>query len=75
MAVKIQLEPQFKYDAPYELFKVNYPYQSFRPAYDIHPDGNRFLMIKAEEQVNIRDINVVFNWFEELKDKFKIENK
>ncbi len=36
--------------------------------YDISPDGKRFLMIKASEQeVTVTQINVVLNWFEELK--------
>jgi len=36
--------------------------------YDISPDGQRFVMIKeSEEQQEARQINVVLNWFEELK--------
>ncbi len=36
-----------------------------RSSYDIFPDGQRFLMIKqAEAQTQI---NLVLNWFEELK--------
>jgi len=34
--------------------------------YDISPDGQRFLMIK-EDQQEAAQINVVLNWFEELK--------
>jgi len=34
--------------------------------YDISPDGQRFLMIK-EEQEEQAQINIVLNWFEELK--------
>ena len=33
--------------------------------HDIHPDGQRFLMIK--ENSGADQINVVLNWFEELK--------
>ncbi len=33
--------------------------------YDISPDGQRFLMIKAVE--GVAQLNVVLNWFEELK--------
>ena len=36
-----------------------------RAHYDIHPDGQRFLMIKDEATGS--EINVVLNWFEELK--------
>jgi serine/threonine-protein kinase len=34
-------------------------------AYDVSPDGQRFLMVK--EQASAAQINVVVNWFEELK--------
>ncbi len=34
--------------------------------YDISRDGKRFLMIKEEEEAE-GQINVVLNWFEELK--------
>ncbi len=37
------------------------------PYYDISPDGQRFLMIKAVEGSQSGQINVVLNWFEELK--------
>ena len=36
--------------------------------YDVTPDGQRFLMVKASQQANAANqINVVLNWFEELK--------
>jgi hypothetical protein len=34
-------------------------------AYDVAPDGQRFLMLKEEQQAAAR-IHVVQNWFEEL---------
>jgi hypothetical protein len=39
------------------------------PDYDVSPDGQRFLMLKpAETQTSaLTQINVVLNWFEELK--------
>jgi len=39
------------------------------PAYDVTPDGQRFLMLKPSEQAQAArtQINVVLNWFEELK--------
>ena len=39
--------------------------------YDVSPDGQRFLMIKPVEQKQAgpTQINVVLNWFEELKQK------
>jgi hypothetical protein len=35
--------------------------------FDVTPDGQRFLMLKAVEQQPQREIRVVLNWFEELK--------
>jgi hypothetical protein len=35
-------------------------------AYDVSADGQRFLMVKELEQ-SPAQINVVLNWFEELK--------
>ncbi len=37
--------------------------------YDVAPDGQRFLMIKEadEGEGQLGQINVVLNWFEELK--------
>ena len=38
------------------------------PAFDVSPDGQRFLMVKETEQApSLTQINVVLNWFEELK--------
>jgi hypothetical protein len=38
--------------------------------YDVSTDGQRFLMVKAAEQASsATQINVVLNWFEELKQK------
>ena len=38
------------------------------PAYDVTPDGQRFLLAKTAEQ-GPQEISVVLNWFEELKQK------
>jgi len=36
--------------------------------YSVSPDGQRFLMVRAREQPQTpTQINVVLNWFEELK--------
>jgi hypothetical protein len=40
------------------------------PNYDVSPDGRRFLMLKGgEQEAAPTQINVVLNWFEELKQK------
>jgi len=35
--------------------------------YDISPDGQRFLMMKEGTAKEQSQINVILNWFEELK--------
>ncbi len=39
-----------------------------RARYDVTPDGQRFVMVQAAEQeAGAGQINIVLNWFEELK--------
>jgi hypothetical protein len=38
------------------------------PAYDVTPDGQRFLLAKTGGQAP-EEINVVLNWFADLKQK------
>ncbi len=70
MAVDIATQPSFTVGKPRMLFEGPYV-----PAtvtfYDVTPDGQRFLMLKPSEQAPAAptQINVVLNWFEELKQK------
>ncbi len=64
--VSIKTEPTFTQGSPEVLFTGNYQGTSGNRQYDVAPDGQRFLMIK-QEQTGITQINVVLNWFEELK--------
>jgi hypothetical protein len=55
---------------PRVLFEGQYqPTPATFPNYDVSPDGQRFLMVKpaGQEQSAPTQINVVLNWFEELK--------
>jgi hypothetical protein len=78
--VAVKSEPIFEYGKPKFLFRGTYG-----DYWDVHPDGNRFLMIKplvpnideSVEDVSAagipRKINVVLNWFEELKEKAPVD--
>ena len=67
MVVGIKTEPTFTAGSPVVLFTGRYSTGAVRN-YDISPDGQRFLMIKeADEEEGQGQINVVLNWFEELK--------
>jgi hypothetical protein len=68
MAVDINTQSGFSPGTPKVLFQG--PYQTLTasiPNYDVSADGQRFLMLEPTEQA--AQINVVLNWFEELKRK------
>jgi Tol biopolymer transport system component len=70
MVVEITTQPSFAFGSPRMLFEREQympavgPYSYPFPNYDVSPDGQRFLMITKESKPQI---NVVLNWFEELK--------
>jgi eukaryotic-like serine/threonine-protein kinase len=70
MAVEIATQPSFSASKPRVLFEGRYePSPATSPNYSVSPDGQRFLMLKSAEQEAAAptQINVVLNWFEELK--------
>jgi len=70
MAAEITTQPSFSAGQPKVLFEGHYQSAPGTfPNYDVSPDGQRFLMLKASEQEAAAptQINVVLNWFEELK--------
>ena len=64
MVVDIQTAPEFHAGTPKLLFEGRYAIN-----WDVHPDRTRFLMIKpaAPQQRSVEEINIVLNWFEELR--------
>jgi serine/threonine protein kinase len=67
MAVDVQTAGDVSLSAPRLLFDQPYAFGSTITIgnYDVHPDGQRFLMVKDEPSAG--RLNVVLNWFEELK--------
>jgi len=67
--VSIKTEPTFTAGSPVVLFTGRYTLGTAVANYDLAPDGQRFLMIKTsdEEEEEQGQIDVVLNWFEELK--------
>ena len=45
------------------------PYSSYpyRAGYNVTPDGQRFIIVKVSGGSAPRQINVIVNWFEELR--------
>ena len=72
IAVEVKTQPTLNIGKPQVLFEGNYVFNAGPGAhYDVTPDGQRFLMIKADDEqaAAFSQINVVLNWFEELKQK------
>jgi hypothetical protein len=66
MVVPVETKPAFKAGTPRVLFEK--PYWQAGHDYDVTPDGQHFIMIKRnEQQVAPVQVDVVVNWFEELK--------
>jgi hypothetical protein len=70
MTVAIETGSTFTAGRPRLLLEVEYAARKMRgygsPDYDVSPEG-RFLMIKRESIPPLTEINLVLNWFEELK--------
>jgi dipeptidyl aminopeptidase/acylaminoacyl peptidase len=68
MAVETKTQPTFSAGKPKVLFEGQYvPSLQTMPNYDVSRDGQRLLMVKSEQTEAATEINVVLNWFEELK--------
>ena len=74
MAVAVETLPTFRVaGVAKELFRGNY-YSEYGHQWDLSRDGKRFLMIKQPGNApsaggGLRKINIVLNWFEELKQR------
>ena len=87
MVVPVETEPEFKPGMPKVLLKrnpvISYTIGSSGISWDVSPDGKRFLMIKSPSSGisssgiafagDLRKINIVLNWFEELKQRVPLK--
>ena len=71
MAVDVSTSPTFTARKPRQLFEKPYERSNaYWPNYDVTPDGKRFLMVKAAEQLPPpSQVYVVLNWSDELKQR------
>jgi hypothetical protein len=79
-AAPITYEPTLRVGTPRRLFASRaYMWEFFGRPWDEDPNGQRFLMIhtpdaaRAEGQPPTERIDVVLNWFEELKSRVPVE--
>ena len=68
MSAAVSLEPEFSADKPRLLFEGPYAMIGVQ-SYDVTADGQRFLVLEPVAQEPVTHLNVVLNWFEELKRK------
>jgi len=78
MRVPVELQPRFTAGTPTKVLEGLYYRGGPGRAYDVSPDGERFLMIKESDPsgdaISPPSIVVVQNWFEELKRLVPIGN-
>jgi len=69
MAASIEAGDRFSTQKPRRLFTwASVPRPGIgHPFWGISPDGKRFIMLKPPEQRKPREIQIVLNWFEELR--------
>jgi serine/threonine-protein kinase len=76
MAADVSTQPTFSSGRPRMLFQGNYVRSEFPLtgfAYDVSPDGQRFLMVEETGGNTAAQINVVLNWAEELKRRVPVK--
>ena len=65
MAVALDTDPEFRVLSREPLFEGEYVQYRWSRQYDLHPDGERFVMIQNPSS---GDLEVIINWFTELRD-------
>jgi hypothetical protein len=75
MAVPVTTTPAFTAEVPHALFPAaDYAHSPSYRAYDVMPDGSRFVMLRriaASVAAAPNQVVVVDNWFTELRAKVK----
>lgn len=70
LAVDVVTNSTFEYGKPRKLFEGRYALGEVKDdtrAYDVAPDGERFLMLRPEAEPSTGDLKVVVNWYSELQ--------
>jgi Tol biopolymer transport system component/predicted Ser/Thr protein kinase len=62
----VAIEPDGSFGTPRRLFDLSHYFIEFH-TYDVSPDGKRFLMIRRDPGSVPRQLNVILNWFAELR--------
>ena len=78
MVVPVETAPTFRAGDPEVLFDRQYFFYLISRTYDVHPNGQRFLMVKAgdpsdDAAASAAEIVVVENWFQELTARVPVQ--
>jgi serine/threonine-protein kinase len=68
VSVAVNLKAEFTAETPRLLFEGPHVMIGSQ-SYDVTPDGQQFLLLEPVEQEAVTHLNVVLNWFEEVKQK------
>jgi len=81
-SVPIQTSPNLLPGRPQELFAISGKFQfnaetRIAPLWDVTPDGTRFVFVQPATQTESEEqtgpqINIILNWFEELKERVPV---
>jgi len=70
LAVDVVTDPTFVHGKPRKLFEGHYALGEVKDdtrAYDVTPDGQKFLMLRHETEPTTGNLKVVVNWHDELQ--------
>ena len=70
VVVQVPEAPSERWDSQQALFSVaGYLPGQRHPMYDVSPDGQRFVMLRLENQSAASEVVLVVNWFTELRER------
>lgn len=72
MAVEVETGSELSASAPTVLFEGDYLLEQWTRNYDVTADGQRFVMVADDPDVQEPHIEVVLNWFEELRTRVPV---
>jgi len=67
MSVAVQLRSEFQAGRPKPIFEARYEAEDGARNYDVAPDGQHFVVIRADDTPQPTQLHLVMNWFEELR--------
>ena len=69
MAVEVKTSPAFRAGIPKIIYEGNFS-NELGYKYDVTSDGSRLLILSPyEQEETVPQLNVILNWFEELKER------